>query len=166
MASRAQPGGPAWFVSEFGATSNSSVLRAATAIFDRELVGWAYWSWKFYGDPTGSSDEALVRATGRLAPKARVLSQPYAEAIAGRPLSMAFAPASGSFSLRYRAARRGGAPTLVVVPRALRYPRGYCVHVEGVAVVSPRGSSLLEVVNRKNARTVAVGISVRHGRCR
>ena len=62
----AQPGGPAWFLSEFGATSNPTLLDRLTTEADRSLVGWAYWSWKFYADPTGSSAEGLVAADGSL----------------------------------------------------------------------------------------------------
>ena len=90
MASHAQRDGPAWFVSEFGATSNPTYLRQAVALMDAHLVGWTYWSWKYYDDPTGSTDEALVKITGRLRPTARVLAQTYAAAIDGVPTSMRY----------------------------------------------------------------------------
>ena len=41
-------------------------VASITALMDAEQVGWIYWSWKYYGDPTGSSDESLVMADGRL----------------------------------------------------------------------------------------------------
>ena len=66
MASSAQPGGPAWFVTEFGASSDPQLLASVTAQMDARQVGWAYWSWKYYGDPTGSAAESLVMADGRL----------------------------------------------------------------------------------------------------
>ena len=55
MASAAQPGGPGWFVTEFGATSSPALLTSITADLDAAEVGWAYWAWKYYGDPTGSA---------------------------------------------------------------------------------------------------------------
>ena len=55
MASGPQPGGPAWLVSEFGATSSPVLLSSITANMDAQQVGWAYWAWKYYGDPTGSA---------------------------------------------------------------------------------------------------------------
>ncbi len=71
MASAAQPTGPAWFVSEFGATANPTFVAQFTSEADQQQVGWAYWSWKFYADPTGSRDEALVMSNGRLRQTAR-----------------------------------------------------------------------------------------------
>ena len=68
LSSPAQPRGPAWFVSEFGATSNPGLLDQLTREADRFLVGWTYWSWKYYGDPTGSAAEALVTAKGSSGP--------------------------------------------------------------------------------------------------
>ena len=94
MASAAQPGGPAWFVSEFGATSSSRLLSSITANMDAQQVGWAYWAWKYYGDPTGSAAESLVMADGRLRSTARVLSQTYPQAVAGVPISFGFSPST------------------------------------------------------------------------
>jgi endoglycosylceramidase len=163
LASRAEPGGPAWFASEWGASSDVALLGRVADYFDDELLGWAYWSWKYYDDPTGSRDEALVRADGRLRPTVEVLSRTYAEAIAGTPLAMSFDPSNGSFALRYRADRRVHAPTIVEVPTAVHYPHGYCARVTGGRVVSPRGSQHLEVVDAPRARVVTVRVSA--GRC-
>jgi hypothetical protein len=77
MASAAQPGGPAWFVTEFGATSNPAPVTNVTADLDAAEVGWTYWAWKYYGDPTGSAAESLVMADGRLRSTAMVLSRTY-----------------------------------------------------------------------------------------
>ena len=59
LATPSRAGRPGW--------SPSSARRAAprylervTAQMDAEQVGWIYWSWKYYGDPTGSNDESLV----------------------------------------------------------------------------------------------------------
>ena len=50
---------------------------AVTAAFDERQVSWIYWAWKYYGDPTGSADESLVMANGRLRSTADVLSRAY-----------------------------------------------------------------------------------------
>ena len=50
---------------------------------DAQQVGWTYWAWKYYGDPTGSADESLVMADGRLRSTAFVLSRTYPQAVAG-----------------------------------------------------------------------------------
>jgi endoglycosylceramidase len=147
MASRYQPDGPPMVVTEFGATSDAAVLRVTTGAFDRALVGWMYWDWKYYRDPTGSSQEALVKVTGRLRSTAAVLSQVYAEAVAGTPQAMSYDATRDTFTLRYRTWRQVRAPTLIVVPTGVHYRHGYCAHVVGGRVRSAPGSSLLRVSN-------------------
>lgn len=99
LGSAAQPGGPARFLSESGATSNPTLLDRLTTEADRSLVGWTYWSWKFYDDPSGSSAEGLVATDGRLRSTASVLSRTYPQAIAGRPTSLSFDHASTGHSV-------------------------------------------------------------------
>lgn len=158
LASAAQPSGPAFLVGEFGATSNPSLLRAVTDQFDDHLTGWIYWAWKYYGDPTGSAAESLVMASGRLRSTAGVLMRPYPEAVAGRPTLVSADPTTGAFDLAYVADRGVRAPTVVYLPTALRYPDGYCARATGARVVSPAGSTILEVVNRARARIVTVSV--------
>ncbi|HEX3333320.1 MAG TPA: cellulase family glycosylhydrolase [Acidimicrobiales bacterium] len=159
MASRVQPGGPAWLVTEFGATSSAPLLSNVTAAMDARRVGWIYWSWKYYDDPTGSRSEGLVMADGRLRSSALVLSQTYPEAVAGRPTAFSFTPATGNFSLSYVPDHRVHAPTVVFVPTAIHYPHGYCASVSGGRVVSRRGSDLLEVQNASVGSHVVVRVS-------
>jgi endoglycosylceramidase len=166
MASPFQRRGPSMVVSEFGATSNPTLLRQNTAAFSRALVGWIYWSWRYYEDPTGSTDEALVRATGHLRATAYVLSQVYPEAIAGIPRRMSFDPTSSTFQLSYRTRRKVDAPTLIVVPTDEHYRHGYCASVSGGRVLSQAGSPLLEVSNGNVRHAHRVSVTVRPGRCR
>ncbi len=83
MASAAQPNGPAWMVTEFGASSDPKLLAPITAALDARQVSWIYWAWKYYDDPTGSADESLVMANGRLRSTA-VRPQPRLSAGSGR----------------------------------------------------------------------------------
>ncbi len=159
MASPAQPGGPAWFVSEFGASSDPVLVAAFTARANAHLVGWAYWSWRYYADPTGSAAESLLMADGRLRSTARVLAQTYPEAVAGRPTSISSDPATGAFRLRYVPGHALHAPTVIVVPAAVHYPSGYCATVRGGTVVSGRDSALLEVRNAAHGSTVQVTVT-------
>ncbi len=159
MASPAQPKGPAWFVSEFGATSNPALVGAFTALADHHLVGWAYWSWKYYDDPTGSKAEALVTADGRLRSTAADLARTYPEAIAGTPVSLSFSPRTGAFYLAYVPNHAVHAPTVIFVPTQIHYPDGYCVRTTGARVRSAPGAELLEVVNRPSARSVTVEVT-------
>ena len=63
-------------------------------------VGWIYWSWKYYGDPTGSAAESLVMADGHLRSTAEVLSRAYPEAVAGTPLQFSYSPQTDVFTWR------------------------------------------------------------------
>ncbi len=164
MVSHAQPGGPPWFVSEFGATSSPTLVASFTAQANKLLVGWAYWSWRFFRDPAGSSDEALVMSTGRLRSTARALSETYPEAIAGTPSSISFTPRGGVFHMAYRPNRRVAAPTVIFVPVEIHYPHGYCPKVSGGSVVSQRESALLEIVSARSGGLVHV--TVAPGPCR
>lgn len=159
LASSAQRGGPAWLVTEFGASASSALTQDNVATFDSQPVGWIYWSWKRYDDPTGSLDEALVEADGRLRPTARVLSQADAVAVAGIPEKMSFDPVTGAFFLRYRANDRLGAPTVVVVPTGQHYARGYCATAAGATLERAAGGSRLLVRNNPRARVVTVRIT-------
>jgi endoglycosylceramidase len=158
MASRTQPGGPAWLVTEFGATSNVPFLEHVTNLMDAEKVGWVYWSWKYYGDPTGSSAESLVMSNGRLKATARVLSRTYPEAVAGRPISFDYSPETDVFHLAYAPNHRLHAPTVIFVPTGVHYPRGYCARVTGGRVTSAAGSDLLDVQNASSGKRVAVTV--------
>jgi endoglycosylceramidase len=159
MSSRVQPGGPAWLVTEFGASSSVPLLANVTAALDAHQVGWIYWSWKYYGDPTGSASESLVMADGRLRSTAWVLSRSYPEAVAGKPIAYSFSPDTGDFGLVYVPNHRVQAPTVVFVPTAIHYPHGYCASVSGGRVVSRRGSDLLEVQNASIGHRVVVRVS-------
>ena len=163
LSSPAQPGGPAWFLSEFGATSNSTLLDRLTAEADRSLVGWTYWSWKFYADPTGSSAEGIVATDGSLRSTALALSRAYPQAIAGRPTSMSFDPTNGAFHLVYIPDHAVQAPTVVFVPTQVHYPSGYCARAVGARVISKPGSQVLLVQNAQAGRSVTV--SVTSGSC-
>jgi endoglycosylceramidase len=159
MASGPQPGGPAWLVTEFGATKNSALLATITGGMDAQQVGWAYWAWKYYGDPTGSKAESLVMADGRLRSTARVLSRAYPEAVAGIPLSFGYSAPSGTFHLVYVPNHRVHAPTVVFVPTEIRYPHGYCARVSGARVASAEGSDLLRVENAASGHRVTVTVT-------
>jgi endoglycosylceramidase len=130
---------------------------------DAQKVGWIYWSWKYYGDPTGSAAESLVMANGRLKGTARVLSRTYPEAVAGRPISFDYSPDTDVFHLAYAPNHGIHAPTVVFVPTEIHYPRGYCAKVSGGRVSSAPGSDLLEVTNGRTGRLVTV--TVEPGTC-
>ncbi len=163
MTSRTQPGGPAWMVTEFGATSSVPYLKSVTSLMDAGKVGWIYWSWKYYDDPTGSKDEALVLSDGQLKPTARVLSRTYPQAVAGRPISYDYSPDTDVFHLAYAPNHHIHAPTVIFVPTEVHYPGGYCARVSGGRVTSATGSDVLDVQNGRRGSLVTV--SVEPGAC-
>ena len=153
LASPEQPGGPPLFLSEFGATSSDTVLQGVTGETARLKIGWTYWAWQYYDDPTGSSDEPLADPGGDLLPQAASLAIPYAEAVAGVPTVTDYDPSSRIFSLSYTVDPSVDAPTVVITVPA-RYPKGYCASVSGATIVSPPGVSHLLLQNRPGARDV------------
>ena len=159
LGTTAQPGGPAWFLSEFGATSNPTLLDRLTAEADRSLVGWTYWSWKLYADPTGSSAEGLVSSDGSLGSTAAILSRTYPQAIAGLPKSISFDPSSGVFHLTYVPNHAVRAPTTIFVPTEVHYPNGYCAKTSGAKIMSKPGNDILLVENDPSGRLVSVTVT-------
>jgi hypothetical protein len=126
-------------VTEFGATDKLDVIRRALDGADAVGVGWMYWQYKTYDDPTtsaaaeGPDAESIVTPGGAVkAAKARALARPSPMRIAGRRARWRYGAADGRFSLRWTAV--GGADTVVAVPR-LAYPRGFAVRTQGVRVV-------------------------------
>ena len=160
----AQPGGPAWFMGEFGATDNPALLGQLTADANQLLVGWTYWQWRYYQDPTGSSDEAVVNDDGTLKANAAVLAQPYPQAVAGIPTTFSYDAASGRFRLLYVPNPKVRAPTVVSYPSVIsgRWG-GYCATVRGGTIVSRPGAPRILVTNGAGAS--GVGLDVSGGRC-
>ena len=126
-----QPGGPGWLLTEFGATTDTADLTRITADANANLVGWIYWQWINYDDPTGSHSSALWPPRKDTAAQLHVLAETYASAVAGTPTSMTFDPTSGAFDLHYRSDPKITAPTVLAVPLSTHYPHGYCLKVTG-----------------------------------
>jgi endoglycosylceramidase len=164
MASPAQPNGPAWIVTEFGASSDPALLAPITAALDARQVSWIFWAWKYYGDPTGSADESLVMADGRLRSTAYMLSRAYPQAVAGTPLRSSFSPRTDVFDMAYVPDHSVHAPTVIFVPTQIHYRQGYCARTTGAGVTSPPGSDLLDVRNDRTGDRVTVEVTP--GRCR
>jgi endoglycosylceramidase len=159
IASTAQPEGPAWFMSEFGATTSESLMERLTTIADEVQLGWTYWSWKYYDDPTGSSAEGLVQPDGSYSPVVSALSRAYPEAVAGTPVSFSFDPASSEFHMVYVPGVDSSAPTVISVPVSAHYPSGYQATVVGGTVLSAPNADRLVVANQRDALSVSITIT-------
>lgn len=164
--------GAASMLSEFGASDDVADIARVTDHADRHRVGWMYWSYKNWGDPTtqaqGSGAQSMFRndtdmASAKL-PKLAALERPYPQAVAGVPIAYGYDPERHHFWLDYRTTRADGrrAPdtltTTIFVP-ALQYPHGYAVSVRGGHVVSPPDATKLEVRADPGADSVAVRVS-------
>ncbi len=158
-ATRQQAGGPAWLLTEFGATTDAADLGRITADANTHLVGWIYWQWINYDDPTGSHTSGLWPPTAPTAAMVPVLSQTYPSAIAGTPTGTSFNPVSGRFTLRYRSDPHITEPTVIVVPVSVHYADGYCASATGAQITSAPGAEYVDIQNGSTATDVNVTIS-------
>jgi len=154
-----QPGGPAWLLTEFGATTDAADLGRITADADSHLAGWIYWQWINYDDPTGSHTSGLWPPSPPTPAMLDVLSRVYPMAVAGKPTATLFDPVTGRFTMRYRSDPRITEPTVVFVPVAVHFPAGYCAGATGAHIVSPAGASYLDVQNTTTAADVTVTVT-------
>jgi endoglycosylceramidase len=155
----AQPGGPAWFMSEFGAENDPDDLANYGSLADSMLLSWMYWSAKQFHDPTGQLGEGLLDDNGQPLPIAAVLTRSYALATAGTPTMQSFDPGSGDFSFSYTPDPAVTAPTQLFLPLAQYYPDGYQVVASGATVSSAPGAALLTLQNLPGATTVQLSVT-------
>ncbi|AFM16266.1 endoglucanase [Mycolicibacterium chubuense NBB4] len=159
------------FLTEFGATNDTSVITTEMRAGDRIRAGWVEWAYSGVGDVTGSPEvEWLVRDPAAApvgdnvnAATLTTLAEPYAQTISGTPVSYAFA--DGTYDLTYSTERADGsgrfepgARTYVSVPD-LAFPDGYVVTVSGGQVVSAPDARILVIASGAAADTVHVVVS-------
>ncbi len=163
MGSAAQPAGPATFMSEFGATTSIPLAGFDVEWAGLDDLGWIYWAWKYYDDPTGSSAEGLVQPDGSYSPIVSVLSRTYVQAVAGDPNSTIFNPFTGAFSMVYAPTRAANGVTTVFIAASQHYPNGWCAAVKNGRITSKPGASHLTV--QTVGHPPQVYISVTAGSC-
>ncbi|MDB5973879.1 MAG: endoglycoceramidase, partial [Nevskia sp.] len=159
--------GAARLLTEFGATDLISDLTRSTAEFDQHLLGWQYWAYKNWHDPTtsaGSNAQGLFTDDADLTTvktdKLKVLERTYPQFTAGTPTALSFDPDTGAFSYSYTA-RSAGGPTQIYVPLSVHYPNGYSVTASGAQVTSAPNASLLTLENTAGATTVKVALTAK-----
>lgn len=153
-------------LTEFGASDDLALIARVTAQADARLMGWHYWHYKNWGDPTTQSQES--GAQGMFADdadlssvkmdKLRILERTYPQATAGIPVALSFNPDTAEFSYRYTP-RTATAPTEIYVPVALHYPNGYQVQVSGATVASAPDATKLVLTNDAGAAEVTVTVT-------
>lgn len=153
-------------LTEFGATDDLQVIRDVTAEADERLVGWQYWQYKNFQDPTtesqGSGSQSLFSNDEDLSTvkieKLRLLVRPYPQATAGIPVALSFDPDTGAFSYRYTP-RAADGPTELYVPAELHYPEGYRLTLEGARQLPGSTASRLLLEALPGAAEVSVSLA-------
>jgi endoglycosylceramidase len=166
--------GAALLMTEFGATTDTGVLRKLADRSDLNMVGWQEWHYCGCDDPTtaGPGDIQAIVRDPRKPPtgdnldtsKLGALSRPYPQTVAGTPKAFGFDAQSKTFDLRYGTVRAGGGPlardaeTEIAVPER-QYPNGYAVDVRGGHIRSQPGARMVRVVRCTTSVEISVKIT-------
>jgi len=144
-------------ITEFGAGDDLDDIARVVAMADNHLVGWTYWAYKGWNDPTGNpAGEGLFEEDGDLSTlkaKADLLVRPYPQAIAGVPKALSFDASSKIFSLTFTPG--ASAVTEIFVPQR-QYPNGYAATVTGGSAAAGAQDSLVNVTPDPGATEVHV----------
>jgi hypothetical protein len=149
-------------MTEWGATDDVKAVGIDAATADENLMGWTYWAYKHWDDPTtADASQGLFTDDADLSTvkvdKLRQLVRTYPQAVAGTPQAYHYDPATGRFTFRYLPNRAIKAPTQVFVS-PLTSPHGYDVKVTG-ATATKSGSIVL--VRAASSRPVSITITPR-----
>lgn len=165
-------------LTEFGATTDTAVLREMVDRAAAHRFGWQYWAYCGCDDPTTTgpgAEQALVLDPAQTPAgdnidhaKLAVLVTPHPLVVAGTPARWAFDRDTRQFTTGWSTARAGslpgrfgaGATTRIAVP-SLVYGDGYRVSVSGGQVVSAADARVLVVRQRAGALTVRVTVQPR-----
>ena len=128
-----------------------------------DQLGWAYWAWKYYDDPTGSSAEGLVLPDGNYSPIVTVLSRTYPQEVAGTANSVIFNPLTGcvQHGLHAQPLPHGVRPWSIAASQ--HYPSGWCAAVKGGTITSSPGATHLTI--ETVGHPLQVYVSVTAGAC-
>ena len=132
-------------LTEFGGTSDPSVVARTLPRADQRFVSWQYWHYR-----SGQSD----LFTGDLG---KQLVRTYPRATAGWPVAMTYDTATGAFTYSY-ATRPSPEPTEIYVSD-LQYPDGYRVTLTGACALSAPNARLLLLRALPGAKNVTVRLS-------
>ena len=148
-------------MTEFGSSTDATVIDDTLDLADPRFVSWAYWMYKGFDDAwrvglfANRADEECV-CFNTPSPRADVLIRPYAQATAGTPVSYAFDDDTGTLTYGYQPSADASLTTRIVVP-AHYAPQGYAVSVKNGRVVSAVNAMYLEV---KPTSTAQVTVTV------
>ncbi len=151
-------------VTEFGASDEPELLSRVTATADQHLVGWQYWAYKEWADPTTQSQESgsqgLFTDDANLnsakQEKLDILERPYPQSTAGEPRELNFDPLTREFNYRYQP-WPATANTVIYLPER-HYPNGYQLDITGGTGVSSPDAERLEILNNGCSEEVSVRV--------
>lgn len=138
-------------ITEFGATDDLELLDRVTRIADEAFVGWQYWAYKEWMDPTTQSQDSGAQglfeddadlSTAKL-DKLRILVRTHPQATAGEPVEVSFDPTNGDFAYTYLAGSQD-APTEVFVS-PLHYDGCHEATVAGGTITSADQASVITI---------------------
>ncbi len=130
-------------MSEWGATDNVQAVGIDAADADAHQMGWLYWAYKYWRDPTTTSTaQGLFTNDADLGSvkmdKLRQLVRTYPQATAGTNLTFHYDTTTGAFTMSYTANPSITAPTHIFVS-PLTAPHGYTV-TTNLGTVTKNGS--------------------------
>jgi len=154
--------GAAALMTEWGATDNVKAVGIDADGADDALMGWTYWAYKHWDDPTTADDsQGLFTDDADLstvkADKLRQLVRTYPQATAGTPTSIQYDATTGLFSMTYTPKLSVQQPTQIFVS-PLTSPHGYDVKVTGGTATK---SGSLVLVRASSSKTVTVRVTPR-----
>lgn len=154
-----------WLLSEFGASDDLPDIENLTQLSDEHLVGWQYWHYKEWKDPTTESQDTgaqgLFTDDADLSTvkedKLKILARTYPQYTAGIPQELNFDPENGDFYYCYTP-REASAPTVVYVPTHVHYPDGYELTINGGDLIRVEEERWLHIENHPNVSEVTITI--------
>ena len=147
-------------MTEWGATDNVKAIGIDADGADAALMGWTYWAYKHWNDPTtADASQGLFTDDADLSSvkmdKLRQLVRTYPQATAGMPMSIQYDATTGKFNMTYRPDPSITQPTRIFVS-PLTSPNGYDVDVTGGSASS---SGSLVHVRATSTEPVSVTIT-------
>jgi endoglycosylceramidase len=150
-----------WGPPDADTPGNTQLVQAQVTAMEGFATGWTMWYW---GEGTGGYTP--LDAEGNPHPGDAPVFGPYATAVAGRPVTEAFDPATGGYTLGFVSDGRGGETRISL--SGTSYPRGASVAVTGVRratvrIVQPcgatAGSVRISVPGTPGGTTVTVTVT-------
>jgi endoglycosylceramidase len=167
----------ALFMTEFGASVDRAPVVEVAKLADSSLLPWIYWAYANKtpfkivspGLPATPEQQGVVldllkarEGANVNRPLLQALARPYPIAIAGRPITFGFDPATQIFRLEYLTSGVDSTlrsqETVIVLPMSL-YPKGYRVEASGAKVTSSKGAKFLQLIAEDEKNKVTLSVS-------